>query len=63
MRKQFNKLINVTGNLNRLGQTTIFFIIEEAEKPFKIFHTKNWERFNFILFQYNINIKGLNITL
>ena len=45
MRKQYNKLINFAGNLNRLGQTAIFFIIEEAEKPFKIFHKKKLRAF------------------
>ena len=36
--------INFTANLNRAGNTTIFFIIEEAKETGRLF-TINWESF------------------
>ena len=36
--------ITFTENLNRAGNTTIFFIIEEAKETGRLF-TRNWESF------------------
>ena len=42
--------INFTENLDRGGQTAMFFIIEAKIIEAKIFRKELWEYFNFILF-------------
>ena len=54
--------INITGNLEEDNATT-FSIIEEAKETVSQFSKGILKYRNFILFQYNINIKWLNITL
>ena len=54
--------INVTANLDRSGDTTMFFTIEEAKEIILDFHKELWKYCEFNLLQYNISIKWLGIT-
>ena len=60
IQEQYNKF---TGNLDRAGNTKMFFIIEEAKETISIFHKKLLEYRKFVLLWYNIYIKLLNLTL
>ena len=42
--------INFTGNQDRAGGSTMFFIIEEAIKQFQIFQKKHLKYYDFISF-------------
>ena len=53
--------INFTTNLYQEGNMTMFFIIEEAKETILDFSQGTVE--NFILLEYNINIKWLSIKL
>ena len=55
--------INFTGNLDRRGQTAMHFTIEEAKETTKDFSDGAIKNSGFILLQYNVNIKWLNLTL
>ena len=53
--------ISFTANLDWEENTTMFFIIEEAKETILDFSQGTVE--NFILLEYNINIKWLSIKL
>ena len=55
--------INFTGNQDRRGKTAMYFTIEEAKETTKDFSDGAIKYSQFILLQYNINIKWLNLTL
>ena len=46
IQEQYNKF---TGNLDRAGNTKMFFIIEEAKETISIFHKKLLEYRKFVL--------------
>ena len=49
--------INFTGNLDKAERATMFFIIEEAKETVLDFSKEELKYYDFILFEYNINIK------
>ena len=55
--------INFTGNQDRREKTAMYFTIEEAKETTKDFSDGAIKYSQFILLQYNINIKWLNLTL
>ena len=41
--------ISFTGSLERAGNTTMFFVAEEAKEPYGIFHKELWKYYKSIL--------------
>ena len=51
--KQFKiQKIDFTGNLDRAGGSTMFFVIEGAKEQFKIFQKEHLMYYDFVLIKY-----------